>query len=395
MAGELRESSVALPETWPTVEQVAVNGTTLYYRLDTPAPLRDEAGRYRRDERGRIALEAFMALPLATVYGRLAVYLESVSVGDPAVEPDQARLRTAFGEIVEFVERFGPLGIGWSRTYRAENAEADRLAIENGQLRWRVQASADPPQRAVSPLLAPGRSPIWLVVFPEIGLSPFGEVRQVRSFPELAWEARVRLEDNLIAHDRLGTIDDGPLSRTRAVIQETLDLAHALAGRNPHVIRDALDHFSRADRLFWVGSEPYDSMAPNWARAVRGMVPEDGLWQPFKAHRGQVDWETLGWSVLAQHLSRVLTWGALRVGLRGHRPQLGWRVGSLVEVMYLQLLEHVTQHPDFGIGQCDYCGAPILRVRRQQRWHTGCAPAGRQRESRATRKARLTTPPAP
>jgi len=119
------------------------------------------------------------------------------------------------------------------------------------------------------------------------------------------------------------------------------------------------------------------------------------LWQPFKAHRGQVDWETLGWSVLAQHLSRVLTWGALRVGLRGHRPQLGWRVGSLVEVMYLQLLEHVTQHPDFGIGQCDYCGAPILRVRRQQRWHTGCAPAGRQRESRATRKARLTTPPDP
>src|SRR5665811_1212809 len=115
MAGEFRESSVALPEMWPTLEEVAINGTTLYYRLDTPAPLRDEAGRYRRDDRGRIAIEAFMALPLATMYGRLAVYLGSVSSGDPAAEPDQARLKTAFEEIVEFVERFGPLGIGWSR----------------------------------------------------------------------------------------------------------------------------------------------------------------------------------------------------------------------------------------------------------------------------------------
>lgn len=393
MAREFRESTVALPETWPTVEEVAVNGTTLYYRLDTPAPLRDEAGRYRRDERGRIAIEAFMALPLSTMYGRLAAYLESVSPGDSAAQPDPARLKSAFAELVEFVERFGPLGIGWSRTYRAENVEADRLAIENGQLRWQVQASADLPQRAVSPLLARGRSPIWLVVFPELGLAPFGEVRQARSFPELAWEARVRLEDNLIAHDRLGTIDDGPLSRTRAVMQEALDLVHALAGPNPHVIRDAIERFSRADRIFWVGSEPVDSTALNWRLAVRGMVPEDGLWRPFKAHRGQVDWETLGWSILAQHLSRMLTWGSLRVGLRGHRPQLGWRVGSLVEVMYLQLLEHVTQHPDFGIGQCAYCGAPILRVRRQQRWHTGCAPAGRQRESRASRKARHAVEP--
>jgi hypothetical protein len=110
-------------------------------------------------------------------------------------------------------------------------------------------------------------------------------------------------------------------------------------------------------------------------------------------HHTNVDWETLGWTVLTQHLSRMLTWGSLRVVLRGNRPHLGWRVGSLVEVMYLQLLEHITQHPDFRIGQCDYCGAPILRVRREQRWHSGCAPAGRQRESRASRKARLSAGP--
>jgi hypothetical protein len=62
-------------------------------------------------------------------------------------------------------------------------------------------------------------------------------------------------------------------------------------------------------------------------RAYDEPVPDDGA-------RGE-----------AEFISEF-AWGALRVGLRGHRPQFGWWAGSLVEVMYLQLLEHVTQHPD-------------------------------------------------
>jgi hypothetical protein len=365
--------------------------TTLFYRLGIPAPLRNEFGRYQRDDRGRTALEAFMALPIATMYGRLAAYLASVPAWDPEVELDQVRLKEAFAEIVAFVERFGPLGIGWGRTHQAVNPVADRLAAENEALRLRLQLLQDPSGVKGPVPFTTGTSPVWHVVFPELGLGPYGEVRPVRTFPELAWEARVRLDDGGIAHDRLGTVDAGPLSQTHAVMKESLALANALAARNPHGIRHALEGFSRLDRLLWVGSEPVDSTALNWRRAVGGVVPDDGLWGPFREDQRLVHWETLGWSALAQHLSRVLTWGALRVGLRGHRPQLGWRVGSLVEVMYLQLLEHVTEHPDFGIGECDYCGAPILRVRRNQRWHSRCAPAGRQRESRAARKQRTHT----
>ena len=395
MAREFPAFALALPETWPTVDDVAFNHTTVFYQLGPPAPLRDESGRYRRDERGRTALEAFMALPIAAMYARLGKYLEAVSGRDPEVELDQARLKDAFAEILRFVECFGPLGIGWSRTYKAVNPEADRLAAENEALRIRLQLLQDPSGLKGPGPVATGRSRVWHVVLPELGLAPHGEVRPVRTFSGLAWEARVRLDDGSIANDRLGTADDGPLSKLHAVMTETLDLANALAAPNPHGIRHALERFSRFERQYWVGSEPVDSTALNWRRAIRGMVPEAEVWEPFKEHPGQVDWETLGWTVLAQHLSRVLTWGALRVGLRGHRPQLGWRVGSLVEVMHLQLLDHVTEHPDFGIGQCDYCGAPILRVRRQQRWHSGCAPAGRQRESRASRKARLAAAPDP
>jgi len=387
------ETSIALPGMWPTVERVALNQTTLFYELGAPAPLRDESGRHRRDDRGRTALEAFLGLPLATMYGRLANYQGAAPAPDREVELGQAQLRAAFAEILRFVECFGPLGIGWSRTFRAYNREADRLAAENEELRVQLETLVDPStQRQLPNLLQGGR--LWHVVRPEVGSGPYAEVRPIRRFPGLSWEEQVKRDVGDIPHDRLGYMDaEGPLFATYEVLKETLELADSLASGDQFEIRHFLERSTRFDRVYFVDREgPVDPMAPNYGRAVRAMFPGDNIWRPLKDHQTNVDWETLGWTILTHHLSRMLTWGALRVFLRGNRPQLGWRVGSLVEVMYLQLLEQITAHPDFRMGHCDYCKAPILRVRREQRWHTGCAPAGRQRESRASRKARLVEP---
>jgi len=153
-------------------------------------------------------------------------------------------------------------------------------------------------------------------------------------------------------------------------------------------IRDAIRDFPRRP-VFDVRDHPSDSsLAFDWRTANRGMVPSSGWFRPFEVHESNVDWVALGRMVLAEHIDVKLSDTTVGVGLRDGIPAFGWRIGSLLEVIYLQLLDHVRQRLAFGVGNCDFCGAPILRVRRGQRWHSGCAPAGRQRESRAARKIR-------
>ena len=74
----------------------------------------------RRDERNRIALEAFTALRFPEMTAALQAYLESLR-GVPGATLDQPPMLAALGELVAFVRRFGPLGIGWGMTMPVEN----------------------------------------------------------------------------------------------------------------------------------------------------------------------------------------------------------------------------------------------------------------------------------
>jgi hypothetical protein len=165
-------------------------------------------------------------------------------------------------------------------------------------------------------------------------------------------------------------------------------LVDAVSRGDRFELRDLIRTYRRIP-VFDVRDYPTRSaIALDWRTANLGMKPADGWFRPFEVHEAQVDWVALGRMLLVEQISLQLSQTSIGVGLAGDTPAFAWRIGSLLEVIYIQLYEHIRQHPGFGIGQCDYCGAPILRVRRVQRWHSGCAPAGRQRESRAARKSR-------
>src|SRR5262249_55355417 len=94
---------------------VALDGRPrLVYRL--PAGGRSNLAEHK-DDRGRLAIEAFSALDLA---GQYAALDRVIGAGDG--EPDQASLRAALGDLVAFLEEFGPLGIGWGMVFPVEIA---------------------------------------------------------------------------------------------------------------------------------------------------------------------------------------------------------------------------------------------------------------------------------
>ena len=103
-----------------------------------------------------------------------------------------------------------------------------------------------------------------------------------------------------------------------------------------------------------------------------------------------IDWTLLGRIVLGAMIGRQLWWVSPRVGLTPTgRLVLTSTIGSLLEVTYLQLWEHVPQrlavgHRALRLLQAD----AILNRRRRQAWHPRlCASAGRKRRSRELRSA--------
>lgn len=62
--------------------------------------------------------------------------------------------------------------------------------------------------------------------------------------------------------------------------------------------------------------------------------------------------------------------------------EIGFEVRSLMQVIYLEVLDYVRSSPANGVGNCAYCGGPVLRSRsamspNANAWHRGCANAGR------------------
>jgi hypothetical protein len=398
----------APPFSWWTVDEVKfglTGGVTVYYRLGDRRPIRDGDGEWVRDARGRSALEAFGALPLDSMYGRLGEggeawrampeeVRQATLAGDP--ERESRRWLAAFAELAAFVKTFGPLGFEWSRTFPLGNPAADRalrdLDVEHTVETLRGLGATNEAARAAAVkgwAAQPSRE--WQVRFggPGHGMP---DVREFRTFPDRPWEERIRRGDGGLPHDFLGPQPTGPLWHQQDDLRRILELVIALDADppNPHEIKAAVGRLPGFGRYVVADRADRDPVGIYWRDAMRRpRDPGEGWWTPFapKEHSTWADWPKFGRLALAEFLSAQLVWTAIGAGLDARGGiQTSWSVGSLMEVLYLQLLEHIQERPGFGIGWCPYCEGPILRTRRsgvtQNRAHRGCSAVLRKRRSR-------------
>jgi hypothetical protein len=367
----------AQPNSWWTVEELrvgATGGLALYYRRGPRRPIRDEEGHWLRDAAGRTALEAFGALPLAVMYGRLREVEAAWQAIDLAtrgsiLERDpqylQNRWQTGLAELISFVRTFGPLGFEWARTFEVANPEADK-----------VLGPQTPARRWIASLPAPG----------------FGRalVRRLHADPRGSWEDRVDAADMGIEHDFLGGESSGPLASHHEDLMHALRLVAVLAEREPtpHAVRDAAGWIPRRQGFAVEDAGARDPVGIRWSEAIRAPAGRGARpWSPFEEHITAIDWTAAGRMVLADFLSAQLAEVKIEAGLDSYRRfRTRWKPQSLLGLIYLQLLEHVEQRLPFGVGVCLRCGGPILRTRMAEgtrnRAHRGCAAVIRKRRQR-------------
>lgn len=361
---------IDLPEGGPAI---AYDLTTA---RDTDDPLE------RRDGRNRLALEAFSALRLDEMGAALDAYVESVRA--EGSEAEQKRMRAALGDLVAFVERFGPLGIGWDRTFSVTNPSADeaerRLEECEGRIRGDEQSSEEARSRGTTR---------WLVSF------YYDRDRREGGVVRRAWTP---LPD---AQPWLDTEEPLPSDRLSRIRSEQDDLRMAIAfaeviARNDEVAIKALVRDAPWAR--YISLRSYDPRGADWRRVRRGRrVFGRGLWGPFDPEE-DVDWELFARLLLAKLIERQLGFVSPRVDVdRAGRFRLDDRPGTVLELIYRQLLEHLQERQGYGIGWCGYCGGAILRTRLPKSptgnlWHAGrCANAGRGRRFREGRAQRGTS----
>jgi hypothetical protein len=141
-----------------------------------------------------------------------------------------------------------------------------------------------------------------------------------------------------------------------------------------------------------------DPRGPDWGRVRRGRTAQGrGKWDPFDPAE-ETDWALLGRLILARLIERQLRLASPRVMVgAGDMLRLEQRPVAALELIYRQLLRHVSERQGFGIGDCGYCGGAILRTRHwdggtSNNWHSGpCANAGRARRHRERREADVAT----
>ncbi len=401
-------SRVAPPYSWWVVEDLAfgrTGGPSLYYRLGTRRPIRDDFGRWRRDAQGRTALEAFGALPVDAMIRRLvdgddawrATGDEQARAAVLAADPERENRhwRAVFEELVSFVETFGPLGFDWPRTFPVDNRKADRALddLDRRKIREVLQATRAPETASNRPFRDARE---WQVTFRSPGFS-MPTVSQIRTMPTEPWEERVRAGDDALFQDFIGPGSAGPLWNHQDDLGRAIALVVALSEPEPKpfVVKDALGRLPGHGRYDARDYGLRDPVGIDWRDAMRPVrTPRGGWWRPFKEpHPGQVDWVAAGRLGLAEYLSEQLAWIRTGVGLDDHnRFRSRATVGSILEIIYLQLLEHVEERLDFGIGACPHCAGPILRTRRsartQNRAHRGCGLVLRKRRERARQRLR-------
>jgi hypothetical protein len=346
-------------------------GVALYYRLGKREPIHDLDGRWLRDTAGRTALEAFGALPVGKIQRRLKQLEETWAALDAAdraslldAEPDrlQRLALEALEEVVALVRMFGPFGFAWPRTFEVSNPVADRAL-----------GPAEPRRR-------------WEVVMPSPGIAS-ARVSELYSERESPWADRVAVGDGALRPDLIW----GPrgLEGHRDDLWRALRLVQVLGEEapNPFAIRNAAGDLPRAQGYDIRDHGPRDPVDARWAEAMRLPPSARRGWSPFDVHSTSVDWVVAGKLMLAEYLTGQLASSRTGVGLdQSGRLRTRWIPGSLLEIIYLQLLEHVEHRLSFGVGTCERCGGPILRTRMaagtRNRSHRGCAPVIRKRRQR-------------
>jgi hypothetical protein len=358
------------PGAWWTVEEVALSPALgLTYRLGR----REGRPADRRDGHGRSVLEAFASLPMEQMSGSLEEYRASLRGRADSVWEQEPALG-AISEMVGFVRDFGPVGVGWGAEFGIHNPEADRLEREMAEARLRALGFEPPPAASLADEDAIS---YWTISFwghgPGHGAIP-SAIRHA-TYPELAWAERIRLDDPGLPHDYWLQIVEEYVALGR-----TLTLVEAIARDDWIACRKAIRAFAPNDDVTWHLS----ARAPKGFDRASAFRPNRAGTQvkPFRLPKHEVDWVLLATFLLADLISRqidfamplVAVWGRAQVEAR---PQ----GTSLLELVYLELLEHVQRRPDFGVGQCRACGGPLLRTRRPgltgNGWHKGCSRSAR------------------
>lgn len=352
------------PGSWWQVEDVALSADGLvYYRLGP----RIERPVDRRDEGGRTALEAFAGLPFDAMLQRLEAYRAAL-VERQAPEWDAIEAARAIDEFAMFVTTFGPVGIEWGATFRVNNPEVERMERALEQRR-----TAATPVDAPTPRSRRLGTRFWTVSFwghgPGRDATP--TVRPSETFPGRSWSERIRLADKGLHYDLWPRI-----AEEQRDLRATLDLAEAIARADQFECRRALQPFQMGDDV------EYDLGGPGRAgddlgSIVQGMQPRDRRIKPFQGRAHDVDWVQFGRITLAWLITRKIDFATPFVDVNNEGVlRVKWRATSLLELIYLELMNHVTGRPDFGIASCERCGGPILRTRHSggtgNRWHPGC-----------------------
>ena len=283
---------------------------------------------------------------------------------------EQQRALAAIAALEGFIRKFGPIGVGWGGEFGVRNPEAERLKRELDDEQWRAMG-IDP--ATVEHHVAPGDAEFWTANFwghaPGRGALP--EVRRRVSYQGRDWAERVRRDDDGLPHD-----DWLQLVEEYHNLRKTLALVEAIAQRDQFACRRAARSFAPSDVAeFWVGGPGPDGL--DLGRALTGSHPASGRAQLFRLPVHQVDWVLMGRFMLAGLIGRQVDFAMPLVDVPASgRFEVRWRATSLLEVIYLELLEHVRRDDSFGVGRCGGCGGPILRSRRPgktgNQWHPKC-----------------------
>ena len=306
----------------------------------------------RRDVRGRRVLEAFTAVPMDEVVGRVMDYW-TTRRRRQRLDRAQQQLLTRARPLLDFVANFGPVGVGWGAEFPL------RLQTDGGIQRGE-----------------------WTADFTSLGRLRFGigvaRPAGTARVDEPLWE---RLEhDEALRGDRLELL--------AAERRDLLNVVHLLRALD----RQATDDGVRVcvmQALRVTGSVELPMLtnrSSSWARAVRDPDTIDGPLRPFDRDASRVHWPVFGRLAAAELISRQLNWvhevavvGSAGEFVRELRPT------SLMEFMYLQLLAHLERRSYYGFGDCNLCGGVLLMTRKKatvNRHHEGCGAVARQRRFR-------------
>jgi hypothetical protein len=206
------------------------------------------------------------------------------------------------------------------------------------------------------------------------------DVRRKTYYPRMTFIERIRLGDDALPRDAWAALVD-----EQADLLTALRITDAIARNDQGACRDLAGSVLGESTEFWTGAP--DRFDPDYGRSYRTPRWTDEDRVPLFARRfSEVDWVELARQALAGLIRRQIDFAVPSVFWADGMYVVGWRPTSLIEAMYLELLEHLRRRPAFGVSFCERCGGPILRTRKPgptgNRWHRRCQ-AGRMERWRS------------